>query len=145
MIYGCAYQRDAERRTIRWAPVDGVGNALAARIKADVGGLEVDEEADAVIVGYGVADADYALMEGEFIYSLNRLNVAITRARCKAIVCLSAPLLTPPVSAFSREELIEGLSFMRSLRDFVTRSGEEHSFELPRSPEGTVLRVLRTA
>src|SRR6056297_181106 len=26
--------------------VDGVGNALAARIKADVGGLEVDEEAD---------------------------------------------------------------------------------------------------
>jgi len=29
--------------------VDGVGNALAARIKADVGGLEVDEEADAEI------------------------------------------------------------------------------------------------
>ena len=31
------------------AEVDGVGNALAARIKADVGGLEVDEEADAEI------------------------------------------------------------------------------------------------
>jgi len=31
------------------ADVDGVGNALAARIKADVGGLEVDEEADAEI------------------------------------------------------------------------------------------------
>ncbi|WP_066413560.1 50S ribosomal protein L32e [Halorubrum aethiopicum] len=29
--------------------VDGVGNALAARIKADVGGLEVDEEAEAEI------------------------------------------------------------------------------------------------
>ena len=29
--------------------IDGVGNALAARIKADVGGLEVDEEADAEI------------------------------------------------------------------------------------------------
>ena len=29
--------------------VDGVGNALAARIKADVGGLEVHEEADAEI------------------------------------------------------------------------------------------------
>src|SRR6056297_74307 len=29
--------------------VDGVGNALAARIKADVGGLEVDEETDAAI------------------------------------------------------------------------------------------------
>ena len=31
------------------AEVSGVGNALAARIKADVGGLEVDEEADAEI------------------------------------------------------------------------------------------------
>jgi large subunit ribosomal protein L32e len=29
------------------AEVDGVGNALAARIKADVGGLEVEEEAEA--------------------------------------------------------------------------------------------------
>jgi large subunit ribosomal protein L32e len=29
--------------------VGGIGNALAARIKADVGGLEVDEEADAEI------------------------------------------------------------------------------------------------
>jgi large subunit ribosomal protein L32e len=31
------------------AEVDGVGNALAARIKADVGGLEVDEETEAEI------------------------------------------------------------------------------------------------
>jgi large subunit ribosomal protein L32e len=31
------------------ANVDGVGNALAARIKADVGGLEVDEEAEAEV------------------------------------------------------------------------------------------------
>ena len=31
------------------ADVDGIGNALAARIKADVGGLEVEEEAEAEI------------------------------------------------------------------------------------------------
>ncbi|MFC7098285.1 50S ribosomal protein L32e [Halobaculum marinum] len=31
------------------AEVDGIGNALAARIKADVGGLEVEEETDAEI------------------------------------------------------------------------------------------------
>jgi large subunit ribosomal protein L32e len=31
------------------AEVDGVGNALAARIKADVGGLEVSEETDAEV------------------------------------------------------------------------------------------------
>ncbi|WP_331233821.1 50S ribosomal protein L32e [Natronorarus salvus] len=31
------------------AEVEGIGNALAARIKADVGGLEIDEEAEAEI------------------------------------------------------------------------------------------------
>ncbi|WP_338739242.1 50S ribosomal protein L32e [Haloplanus salilacus] len=31
------------------ADIDGVGNALAARIKADVGGLEVSEETDAAV------------------------------------------------------------------------------------------------
>ncbi len=31
------------------ADVEGIGNALAARIKADVGGLEVDEEAEAEV------------------------------------------------------------------------------------------------
>ncbi|WP_246984284.1 50S ribosomal protein L32e [Halorientalis marina] len=31
------------------AEVDGIGNALAARIKADVGGLEVDEETEAEV------------------------------------------------------------------------------------------------
>ena len=31
------------------AEIDGVGNALAARIKADVGGLEVDESAEAEV------------------------------------------------------------------------------------------------
>ena len=35
--------RDADQDDL--ATVDGIGNALAARIKADVGGLEVDEEA----------------------------------------------------------------------------------------------------
>ena len=31
------------------ADIDGIGNALAARIKADVGGLEVSEETDAAV------------------------------------------------------------------------------------------------
>ena len=46
------------------------------------------QEADAVIVSYGVSDPEFALQEAEFIYGLNRLNVAITRARSKCIVCL---------------------------------------------------------
>jgi hypothetical protein len=30
-----------------------------------------------VLVSYGVADVEFALLEREFIYSRNRLNVAI--------------------------------------------------------------------
>src|SRR6056297_1648058 len=40
------------------AEVEGVGNALAARIKADVGGLEVEEETEAEIEDEGEEEAD---------------------------------------------------------------------------------------
>ncbi|ELY97514.1 50S ribosomal protein L32e [Natrialba chahannaoensis JCM 10990] len=40
------------------AEADGVGNALAARIKADVGDLEVSEETEAEIEDEGVDEAD---------------------------------------------------------------------------------------
>jgi large subunit ribosomal protein L32e len=40
--------------------VDGIGNALAARIKADVGGLEVDEETEAEVEDDGAEEADEA-------------------------------------------------------------------------------------
>lgn len=51
------------------------------------------QECEAVIVSYGVSDVECAMNEKEFIYSLNRLNVAITRARSKTIVFLPRPLL----------------------------------------------------
>lgn len=37
------------------AEVEGIGNALAARIKADVGGLEIEEETEAEVEDEGVA------------------------------------------------------------------------------------------
>jgi DNA replication ATP-dependent helicase Dna2 len=51
-----------------------------------------------VIATYGVSDVEYAMREKEFIYSLNRLNVSITRARAKTIVLLPRPLIEPPTS-----------------------------------------------
>ncbi|UWG48646.1 Ribosomal protein L32E [Halanaeroarchaeum sp. HSR-CO] len=42
------------------AELDGIGNALAARIKADVGGLEVDEEAAAEVEEADVEEAEKA-------------------------------------------------------------------------------------
>lgn len=51
------------------------------------------KERDAVILSYTVADAEFALAEAEFIFSTERLNVAITRARTKLIVLISRRLL----------------------------------------------------
>ncbi|MEY9699493.1 hypothetical protein ABIE71_002236 [Bradyrhizobium diazoefficiens] len=51
------------------------------------------KERDAVILSYTVADAEFALAEAEFIFSPERLNVAITRARRKLIVLISRRLL----------------------------------------------------
>lgn len=51
------------------------------------------KERDAVILSYVVADAEFALAETDFIFSSERLNVAITRARRKLIVLISRRLL----------------------------------------------------
>jgi DNA replication ATP-dependent helicase Dna2 len=73
------------------------------------------QEAEAVIVSYGVADPEYALQKAEFIYSLNRLNVAATRARSKTIVCLTAPLLQGSPAVLDVPEAAAGLAYMRDL------------------------------
>src|SRR5262249_22659755 len=51
------------------------------------------KERDAVILSYCVSDPEFALAEGDFIYSAERLNVAITRARTKLVVFVSRRLL----------------------------------------------------
>lgn len=51
------------------------------------------KERDAVILSYCVADAEFALAEGDFIFSPERLNVATTRARTKLVVLISRRLL----------------------------------------------------
>ena len=48
------------------------------------------QERDAVVISYGVSDVETALNEAKFIFSLNRLNVAVTRA------ALQEPALPAP-------------------------------------------------
>ena len=42
------------------AEIEGIGNALAARIKADVGGLEIEEETQAEVEDEGIEDEAHA-------------------------------------------------------------------------------------
>jgi superfamily I DNA and/or RNA helicase len=97
------------------------------------------QEADAVLVSYGVADAEFALREAEFIYGLNRLNVAITRARCKTVVCLPLPLLEASPQVLDVEAAAVGLGFMRGLVAEVEKRGEVLTFE----GDGVQARLLR--
>src|SRR5207244_7440613 len=97
------------------------------------------QEADAVIVSYGVADPEFALREAEFIYGLNRLNVAITRARTKCVVCLPRPLLDATPQVLDVEAAAAGLAVMSRLVDAVEKAGEEVVFE----GEEVGARVLR--
>ncbi len=99
------------------------------------------QEADAVLVSYGVSDPEFALREAEFIYGLNRLNVALTRARCKSIVCLPRPLLEASPQVLDVEAAAAGLGFMRRLVDWIRQHGEELLFE----GEEVEARVLRAS
>jgi hypothetical protein len=98
------------------------------------------QECDAVIASYGVADVEYALVEQEFIYSLNRLNVSITRGRAKTIVLLSKALTNPPIQAFAKEENAAGIGFMQGLVQFAEENGSVRRYTWK---DGAKLRVIR--
>jgi DNA replication ATP-dependent helicase Dna2 len=124
-----AVRRELGRRTWHSAPfVDTVDKMQG-------------QECDAVITSYGVSDPEYAASEQEFIYSLNRLNVAITRARSKSIVFLPQPLLEPPIAALEHDAVADGVTFMQGLVLHAEREGETRRIDLG---EGLALRLIRT-
>jgi hypothetical protein len=86
------------------------------------------QQSEAVIVSYGVSDVETALAEARFIYSLNRLNVAVTRGRTKCVVCLPRPLLKASPAVLEDTEALEGLSHMLALVEFARKNGEERTF-----------------
>jgi superfamily I DNA and/or RNA helicase len=102
------------------------------------------QEAKVVIVSYGVSDADTAMSEAEFIYSLNRLNVSITRAKSKCVIFLPRPLLEPPLEILQNKKASEGLNHMLNLVEFCKQNGEEKIFEVNLSHGVCRLNVIRT-
>ncbi|HOI57549.1 MAG: AAA domain-containing protein [Methanoculleus sp.] len=101
------------------------------------------QEAEAVIVSYGVSDVETALAEAEFIYSRNRLNVSLTRSRAKCVVFLPRPLLEPPLDLVGDETAAAGLEHMLDLQEFCRTHGEMRTFSLDGEAEGVRLTVMR--
>ncbi|MBD3885968.1 AAA domain-containing protein [Leptolyngbya sp. PL-A3] len=82
------------------------------------------QEAQAALVSYGVSDPEYAAQEAEFIYSRNRLNVSITRAKSKCAIILSRQLLEAPPSVWDSLQVAEGLEFIWGVVQLVRQHGE---------------------
>lgn len=100
------------------------------------------QETNVGIVSYGLSDPEQAASEAEFIYSLNRLNVAITRARAKMIIFIPKPLFYPLIEVMENEELNEGISYMLNLKKFMEQNGECNKFNLDKN-NGVTISVFR--
>ncbi len=81
------------------------------------------QESQVSIISYGVSDPATALNEADFIYSLNRLNVSITRGQSKCIIFLPGPLLEPHLDVLENETASRGLHYMFDLLEFCKESG----------------------
>lgn len=71
-------------------------------------------ERDVVVVTYTVSDPEFALAEAEFIFSPERLNVAITRARSKLVFVVARKLLDlvpPQQETLDKAEVLREFAF----------------------------------
>ena len=114
---------------------NGLTNAFVDTVEKMQG-----QQAEAVLISYGVSDAEFAMREAAFIYGRNRLNVAITRAKAKAVLFLPRPLLDAPPAVLDVEEAVEGLAFMRQLYNRTSRDGQTKVFDWKDGVSAEVLR-----
>lgn len=71
------------------------------------------QEAAVVLVSMATSSGDDLPRNIEFLYSRNRLNVAISRARCLAVIFANPRLLEIPCSSIAQMNLVNGLCWAR--------------------------------
>ena len=57
----------------------------------------------------------------EFLYSRNRLNVAVSRARCLAVLVASPELMTIRCRSVEQMRLVNGLCLLEEMADPINR------------------------
>jgi predicted RecB family nuclease len=75
------------------------------------------QEAAVVLVSMTASTAAHIPRGIEFLYSRNRLNVAISRAQCLAVVIASPQLLEAPCNTIEQMKLVNTLCFVKSYAD----------------------------
>ena len=72
------------------------------------------QEAEVVIASMATSSQEYLPRHMEFLYSRNRLNVAVSRARCLAVVVANPKLLEIDCSTPEQMELVNTLCWLRT-------------------------------
>lgn len=72
------------------------------------------QEAAVVLISMATSSGDDLPRNIEFLYSRNRLNVAISRARCLAVLVANPRLLEISCNSLAQMELVNGLCWARS-------------------------------
>ena len=103
------------------APYNAQVNLLRSRLPqgARVGTIDKfqGQEAAAVIVSMATSSGEYLPRNIEFLYDKNRLNVAVSRARCLAIVVASPELLHIRCHTPEQMGLVNTLCWLREYAD----------------------------
>lgn len=71
------------------------------------------QEAPVVLVSMATSSGDDLPRNIEFLYSRNRMNVAISRARCLAVIYANPRLLEIPCRTIAQMELVDGLCWAK--------------------------------
>ena len=79
------------------------------------------QEAAVVLISMATSSGDDLPRQIEFLYSRNRLNVAISRARCLAMLFASPRLLEIPCNTIAQMELVNALCWVRSYSEMQAR------------------------
>jgi len=89
--------------------------------KARVGTVDKfqGQEAEVVIVSMATSSGDYMPRHIEFLYSKNRLNVALSRAKCLAMLVANPALMSIKCSTIDQMALVNTLCWVR---DYSERS-----------------------
>lgn len=80
------------------------------------------QEAAVVLISMATSSGDDLPRNIEFLYSRNRLNVAISRARCLAVIYASPRLLEIPCYTIAQMELVNGLCWARNFAEAQRRA-----------------------
>ena len=114
--------------------INRLKDSIGAHANMDRDSLFIDtvdklqgRQREAIIVSYGVTDPEKAAGEMEFIYSRNRLNVAITRGKKKTICILSDILLDRSMETLNvdDENILKGIQFMTGLLEYMQSEEED--------------------